>query len=1310
MTSVDLFLSYQRSDGESVQNVRQILEARGVSTFFDRENLVAGLPWPQALEDALRSVRAVAVFVGRELGLWQKREMWFALDRQTQEERAGRSFPVIPVLLPGADLTPGFLFLNTWVDLRKDLTAADAMSQLLKTIRGEATSEVGDGVVALCPYQGLRAFREEYAGFFFGREDLSQRLLEIVHSDRGLVAVIGSSGSGKSSVVHSGLLPLLRRQRPPAATWDAVSFTPGNRPFRSLAAALIPLLEPEMTETDRLAQAQKLGDHLAGGDVQIEDVVKRIIKRSEGTDRLLVIADQFEEIFTQASETDRRPFVQSIVAALGRAPLEFVLTLRADFYGHVINLSRELSDRLEQSVVNVGSMTRDELETAIVKPAKKVGLDFEPGLVDRLLNDLGQEPGRLPLLEFALTELWERRRARLMTHAAYEEFGGVAAAISHRAQTEFAKFSPEQQASIRRIFTRLVRVAAPDEGGEDTRQRASLNELGPTARPFVDALTDARLLVTARDEVTGEETIEVSHEALIRGWSKLRAWLNEDREFLLWRQRLALSLTAWQRVNRDEGAFLHGALLREAERWQQSRAADLNEEEREFIGVSAALLQKERLEKERLRRSRVMMLAAGLVIALMLAGVAVLQWRRAVNVRQIALARSLLSRAVLIMDTQPLKFDRAVLLAIESLNLESTPEAESILRKALVLLPPEINRFQLECDVMNATFSPGGRFIACVDNKTGFVKIFLTAEGKESARLQIAEFPEISALAPSPDGKSLVIGFRSGGFKLFDTHTGQVLRSEGDGHRTTAVTFSPNGENFAAALFDGKSGLIIRMPSIATGGPQPYQIQHRIEGLTFSSDSRFLAALHQGSTNAEITIFDLTTGQRRTIVGGAATANLALSAGATWIALSHTDNTVRVIETNTGKDRSRLSHEMFARAVALSEAGTYAASGSDDGTAQVIEAGTGRRVALVPAGSPVRAAAFTTANSLVLLSEDGTVRTVDIVNKPAFQASQAPSGTILGISPRGRYFTTFSVSSAGASSLDLGVIDRATGRKLWQQVVPIELSEGVTRYSLDEKYLVAASRGCGMRVYEANTGKELLHKADAPGLVTQAISGDGKTVAWATAKFIEILHSDVSRQDTLKVSNTRLLELSPDGTVVAAGSEDPFLSVLEVATKKEIFRVQQGAPVTKAAFSSDGRYLVTSSANNTLILSEVSSRRVLWQSKNADVFTSLLFSHAGNVIAASGGRQPVVWLIDTTTGKTLSTIPIPREVEPVGAAFSVDDSYLDIADETSVTRHYLRHKDLIEQTCSVLTRNLAKDEWDTFMVAMPYGPTCPNLP
>jgi hypothetical protein len=515
---------------------------------------------------------------------------------------------VIPVLLRSADLTPCFLFTNTWIDLRAGLesvAATEALGVFERAINSTQPVQALERAAVVCPYRGLQAFREEDAAFFAGRDAFAKQLLSFTR-DKDLVAVVGPSGSGKSSVVEAGLLPLLRRERPPANTWDAVSFRPGGAPFHRLASALFPLLEPQLDdETERLRKARKLGDHLATSEVTLADVVSRVIEKSNGTGRLFLVADQFEELFKQTPEPGRRPFAQALLRALGSAPFTLMITLRADFYSQIIGLDRELSDRLALAQVNIGALTRDELRESITATARLVGLKFEAGLVERILTDAGSQPGRLPLVEFALTELWQRREGNQLANGAYDEIGGITGALARRAEAEFARLKPEEQAAARRLFSRLVRLAGPDEAGEDTRQCADLSEADTLAKGVANQFADARLLVTGGEASTGTLSVEVAHEALIKNWERLRGWLNEDREFLLWRQRLQVHVREWQAHRLDTGYLLRDAVLSEAERWLLGRPHDLTDAEQQPIRESIALREREREEEERRRQAEI---------------------------------------------------------------------------------------------------------------------------------------------------------------------------------------------------------------------------------------------------------------------------------------------------------------------------------------------------------------------------------------------------------------------------------------------------------------------------------------------------------------------------------------------------------------------------------------------------------------------------------------------------------------------------------------------------------------------------------
>jgi energy-coupling factor transporter ATP-binding protein EcfA2 len=603
----DVFLSYNSADHVVVEDIAQKLREEGLEPFLDRWYLAPGARWQSKLEDTLSSCKAVAIFLGPgEMGSWQQRERDLALDLQGKKP----NLPVIPVLLPGSEPPLGFLGQLNWVDLRTR-THDLGIEMLAKAARGEAPGpdlqERSNAIRAsICPYRGLLHFREEDAPFFFGREAAIDKLTNTVQR-QPFVAVVGASGSGKSSVVRAGLVPKLRRDLHTA--WETVVLVPTDQPLKALARAVIPLLEPTLDEIDRLAKAAKLAEHFRSGTICLNDIVERILEKQSGTNRLLIVVDQFEELYTLTSdEGARRRFLDELLAASSRAGAKanIALTLRGDFVGKALAY-RPLSDRLQDAQINLGPMTREELECAIRRPAEKIELKFEPGLVKLILNDVGDEPGNLPLLEFVLKELWEKRRNRVLMNETYDVIGGLQGAVATKADELFKRLSSAEQKTLQRVFLRIVR---PSESGPDTRRRAAFVELPPEGANLVRKLAEERLLVTNQSLNGLEQTVEVAHEALISNWSPLRAWVNEDREFLLWRERLGALLTEWERAQESDEVLLGGPLLVEAQKWFDRRNQDLSDRERKFISASDAF--RKWLVRE--KKGRQLRNAAGIIL------------------------------------------------------------------------------------------------------------------------------------------------------------------------------------------------------------------------------------------------------------------------------------------------------------------------------------------------------------------------------------------------------------------------------------------------------------------------------------------------------------------------------------------------------------------------------------------------------------------------------------------------------------------------------------------------------------------------
>jgi formylglycine-generating enzyme required for sulfatase activity/energy-coupling factor transporter ATP-binding protein EcfA2 len=585
----DVFLSYHWRDHAQVEALATRLREQKLTVFLDRWYLTPGQSWPKKLETELARCRAVAVCIGQgEMGPWQQREQYLALERQVAAERQGQTFPVIPVLLPGAEPPLGFLSQLTWVDFRVRVDDPILLNTLVHAIHGkppgpDSQETVRETLSTICPYRGLLYFREEDAPFFFGREAAITQLTSTVQQ-HNLVAVVGASGSGKSSVVRAGLVPELRKARD--RVWEVATIVPTDRPVHALAAVLMPFLEPDMSEVTRLRETNQLADDLISRKTALRDIVDRVLAKQPGTDRLLLIADQWEELFTLCKEdAARRCFIDNILEATAATKLSAVLTLRGDFFGRAITDYRPLSDRVQGAQVNLGPMNREELRLAIEEPAKKVGLTFEAGLIDLILEQVGDEPGHLPLVEFVLRRLWEDRQGGQLHHAAYKAMGGMQGAIAQKAESLFTKLSDEDQRKVQQMFLRLVR---PGDGEADTRRRATLEEVGTEEHRLAKELADERLLVTSQRAGGGEQTIEVSHEALIRHWDRLRGWVDADRRFLAWQQRLCTSVEQYEENHKNADVLLRGLSFTEALEWLKKKPDSFSSRERQFVMASKA--------------------------------------------------------------------------------------------------------------------------------------------------------------------------------------------------------------------------------------------------------------------------------------------------------------------------------------------------------------------------------------------------------------------------------------------------------------------------------------------------------------------------------------------------------------------------------------------------------------------------------------------------------------------------------------------------------------------------------------------------
>jgi serine/threonine protein kinase/DNA-binding SARP family transcriptional activator/WD40 repeat protein len=524
------------------------------------------------------------------------------------------------------------------------------------------------------PYKGLRAFGETDAEDFYGRDSLVTELVSALAEHR-LVAVVGPSGIGKSSVVRAGLIPALRDGALPGSQmWVISDMFPGSYPYEELAAALL------RVAVDR---SDDLVDELARDELGIRRVAKRLLPSD--TD-LLLIVDQFEELFTLTADQEiRRRFLDGLteLAADSRARVRIVVTMRADLLDHPLCYP-EFGELFKAGMVAVTMPSDDELAAAVEGPAGAVGVRFEPGLVSRIIADVRDQPGGLPLLQYALSELFAVRKTDLLTAEQYEATGGVVGALGRRAEELWEQLDPSGRAVAGNVFLRLVTVRP---GGQDTRRRVrrrELRELELDAAALDEILRrygEHRLLTFDRDPMTRSPTVEVAHEALLTQWERLRAWIEGRREDLLLHRRLLEALAEWEDSGQQGDYLPREGRLVQLEDWAGTTDLALSRREKAFLQEGRRQDDERRARASRRRKVVLAGFAAAAVVAALLAVLAFVGREQARRNARVASSRELAASAVSVLDRDP---ELSVLLSLRAARAaKPTFEAVSALHEAL---------------------------------------------------------------------------------------------------------------------------------------------------------------------------------------------------------------------------------------------------------------------------------------------------------------------------------------------------------------------------------------------------------------------------------------------------------------------------------------------------------------------------------------------------------------------------------------------------------------------------------------------------
>jgi WD40 repeat protein/serine/threonine protein kinase len=839
----------------------------------------------------------------------------------------------------------------------------------LATLRDQTLQDIATPMLAN-PYKGLRAFQEADVNDFFGRErlvgQLIERLEELDEYERFL-ALVGPSGSGKSSVIKAGLIPALRNGLlENSEHWFYVEMFPGINPFEELEAALLRIA---VNPPDNILE-QLLADERG-----LLKTIDQLLPADTDTELMLVI-DQFEEVFTQLEDDDLRElFLSSLCVAMSspRSRVRIIITLRADFYDRPLYFPN-FAEMFRQRTEVILPMGRDELQRSIISPSERVGVTMEQGLVPAILRDIAEQPGALPLLQYALTELFDRRVGRVLTLKAYQESGGVLGALARRADELYIHLTEPQQAAAKQLFLRMVALG---EGTEDTRRRVRQAELmtildEDVLNPVINVYGQYRLLTFDRDPATRESTLEVAHEALIQRWEKLQEWIDENREDLRTQRRLTNATIEWIAVERDPSFLARGSRLVQFESWADNANLAITEDERVYLDASIhernsaeeteQARQRQELELQQQAAKRLRYLVGVFVFATVIAtilSVFALNQRAeaevaratsdansaiAIEQAEIAKENAIVARSLeLVAGARDIQTDNpnlALLLALEANNIESPPErAQSILAEIGYAPGPRQRIFGHTDEVNAVAFSPDGTQVITGSSDHALI-IWDSNTGAQIGRWMAHEDP-IVTIEFSPDGTKLLTGSSKSELFIWDVASGEVIRRIEDVRGNVQdVVWLIDGQRVASVM----SNRMIAIWDVTMGVEQM-----RLEGHTDNISSLAVSPdgihLYSASEDHSIIEWDLQTGNvvRRFRRHDAAVLDVILTSDGLTMVTASLDQNIIIWDLVDGTVLSSLQgHEGSVLTLDLNEDNTRLLTGSADQTVKLWDFKTGQ--------------------------------------------------------------------------------------------------------------------------------------------------------------------------------------------------------------------------------------------------------------------------------------------------------------------------------------------------------------------------------
>ncbi|MFI9848539.1 helix-turn-helix domain-containing protein [Nonomuraea sp. NPDC051941] len=1149
----------------------------------------------------------------------------------------------------------------------------------------EVLDDPADGEIS--PYPGLVAFQPEQAELFFGRSRLVGDVLDRAVR-RPVVAVFGASGSGKSSLLRAGVVGRITREPRLSARWRVVLMTPTAEPMEALARQVAKLAGAD-TPTG-------LGEDPCALDVAVRNAL------ATGPDdiRVLLVVDQFEEVFTLcAREDERARFIEALVdAAHGperRATL--VLGVRADFLPHLTQYPGLVEALAHDGQVLVGPMSEDELREVIVMPAAGAGLSVDADLLATVLVEAAAEPGALPLISHALRETWRHRTGSALTLDAYRGTGGVRGAIAQSAEETYDAFTPSERQTCRAV---LLRLCALGEGTEDTRR--------PIARSELDGVADApltttvlRSLVAARLVVVDGDTVELAHEALIRAWPRLHRWLTDDRADLVVHRRLTEAALVWDSLDRDQGALYRGAQLEAAAAWADRHPREPNLLEQAFLRAGHELRQaEERTTRSRIRLLRRLLLAMAMLLVLALLG-GVTAVRRGIEAREqqaITLARHLTGESRLLSSTDP---DLAALLAIAAFRLH--PDAES--RGSLLSAAAVPRRTQLdtgERGTYGLDLSRDGKLLAAAQDG-GDVSLwspqtrtrvgtlagpghyaFRVAFSDDARRLAIAaltsggglvtvwDVPSRRKLAEraftvaplaidlSHDGTTVAVGTGNGEIALWDwAHdTWAAHPRHGRAEPIRALAYSPDGRLLVSV------GLTSGRPVVwdaATVTPQAELDAEEVHELTFAMTGRTLATT---SDRKGVLLWDLDEPAKPTM-----TWRLPGRPTYAWSISAPVRGRIAVADENgavTVWDIARREPLVSYQDRGLTE--TAAIALSEDGTT-LVSAGFGRYITLRSPVLPPFAGHTSPVNDL---AADG--RTV---------ASAGDDRSVRLWDPGGRRATVLT----GHGDQVLALALSGNGRLL----------AALTRDHTITLWDAATLRRHGPVIRFAGMGAATDVALDATG---------DRVAATAVRQFVWDRGAEVPAAEGSLLDTVSAVAFIPGGRLLVFGCPNGRLIVRDLATGRDhqVIETGQGA-VQDVAISPDGRLAATAGADRTVKLwSLPEGAPVATLSGHSRPVSAVGFSPDGRRLAAASEDQTVqVWDV---ASRRRTEILSGHQSAIRSLAFLADDSLIAGADDGRIIRWTFDTDAAVAALCRAVGRDLTEREWRAYDVSMAPDPVC----